>query len=179
MDATRVVLIKWISESANEGCHLTAPFKLHEFSPFVLHVRNGVGLYVSSHNEKSWTYFWYFVPNMTCFLAIYLTHIFSHTYEKSTLNSGEVAKSYSSILLLRVMKVCQVSRIYVVWRPLLGLLSCYILITVHCDACEVRVSDLQMSCCDLIKSGLILGLCPANERRRYKVTPSLIGGAQT
>ena len=28
-------------------------------------------------------------------------------------------------------------------------------------------------------TGLILGLCPANERRRYKVTPSLIGWAQT
>ena len=27
--------------------------------------------------------------------------------------------------------------------------------------------------------GLILGLRPANERRRYKVTPSLIGLAQT
>ena len=27
--------------------------------------------------------------------------------------------------------------------------------------------------------GLILGLHPANERRRYKVTPSLIGWAQT
>ena len=27
--------------------------------------------------------------------------------------------------------------------------------------------------------GLILGLRPANERRRYKVTPSLIGSAQT
>ena len=26
---------------------------------------------------------------------------------------------------------------------------------------------------------LIVGLCPANERRRYKVTPSLIGWAQT
>ena len=30
-----------------------------------------------------------------------------------------------------------------------------------------------------IYTGLILGLCPANERRRYKVTPSLIGWAQT
>ena len=29
------------------------------------------------------------------------------------------------------------------------------------------------------RSGLILGLPPANERRRYKVTPSLIGWAQT
>ena len=29
------------------------------------------------------------------------------------------------------------------------------------------------------RSGLILGLRPANERRRYKVTPSLIGWAQT
>ena len=28
-------------------------------------------------------------------------------------------------------------------------------------------------------SGLILGLHPANERRRYKVTPSLIGWVQT
>ena len=28
-------------------------------------------------------------------------------------------------------------------------------------------------------TGLILGLCPANERRRYKVTPFLIGWAQT
>ena len=28
-------------------------------------------------------------------------------------------------------------------------------------------------------TGLILGLCPANGRRRYKVTPSLIGWAQT
>ena len=27
--------------------------------------------------------------------------------------------------------------------------------------------------------GLLLGLRPANERRRYKVTPSLIGWAQT
>ena len=28
-------------------------------------------------------------------------------------------------------------------------------------------------------TGLILGLRPANERRRYKVTPSLIGWAQS
>ena len=28
-------------------------------------------------------------------------------------------------------------------------------------------------------TGLILGVCPASERRRYKVTPSLIGWAQT
>ena len=28
-------------------------------------------------------------------------------------------------------------------------------------------------------TGLILGLCPTNERRRYKVTASLIGWAQT
>ena len=32
---------------------------------------------------------------------------------------------------------------------------------------------------NLFHSGLILGLRPANERRRYKVTPSLIGWAQT
>ena len=28
-------------------------------------------------------------------------------------------------------------------------------------------------------SGLILSLCPANERCRYKITPSFIGWAQT
>ena len=31
----------------------------------------------------------------------------------------------------------------------------------------------------VINSGLILGLRVANERRRYKVTPSAIGWAQT
>ena len=30
-----------------------------------------------------------------------------------------------------------------------------------------------------IGTGLILGLHPANEKRRYKVTPSLIGWVQT
>ena len=30
----------------------------------------------------------------------------------------------------------------------------------------------------VIYPGLILGLRPANERRRYKVTPSVIGWAQ-
>ena len=30
-----------------------------------------------------------------------------------------------------------------------------------------------------VSTGLILGLCPANERRRYFVTPSLIGWTQT
>ena len=30
-----------------------------------------------------------------------------------------------------------------------------------------------------IRTGLKLGLSPANERRRYKVTPSLIGWTQT
>ena len=31
----------------------------------------------------------------------------------------------------------------------------------------------------IYNTGLILGLHPANERRRYKVTPSLIGWEQT
>ena len=30
-----------------------------------------------------------------------------------------------------------------------------------------------------VAAGVFLGLHPANERRRYKVTPSLIGWAQT
>ena len=33
--------------------------------------------------------------------------------------------------------------------------------------------------CAVNKAGMILGLRPANERRRYKVTPSHIGWAQT
>ena len=36
---------------------------------------------------------------------------------------------------------------------------------------------LKLAC--ITPSGLILGLCPANERRRYNVTPSLIGWGQT
>ena len=39
-----------------------------------------------------------------------------------------------------------------------------------------RFDAIDYSC---MNSGLILGLRPANERRRYKVTPSLIGWAQT
>ena len=38
---------------------------------------------------------------------------------------------------------------------------------------------LQWLIHSLREPGLILGLRPANERRRYKVTPSLIGWAQT
>ena len=32
---------------------------------------------------------------------------------------------------------------------------------------------------DITCAGMILGLHPANERRRYKVTPSLFGWVQT
>ena len=37
----------------------------------------------------------------------------------------------------------------------------------------------DIACAYLTYTGLILGLRPANERRRYKVTPSFIGWAQT
>ena len=40
----------------------------------------------------------------------------------------------------------------------------------------VHIEKPSVSPCS---AALILGLCPANERRRYKVTPSLIGWAQT
>ena len=43
------------------------------------------------------------------------------------------------------------------------------------DQCEMK-SDVVVA---IQYTGLILGLRPANERRRYKVTPSLIGWAQT
>ena len=42
------------------------------------------------------------------------------------------------------------------------------------SAGQVRMKDNLIA-----TAGLILDLHPANERRRYKVTPSLIGWAQT
>ena len=42
------------------------------------------------------------------------------------------------------------------------------------NAITEPVTDLKVAKC-----GLILGLRPANERRRYKETPSLIAWAQT
>ena len=41
------------------------------------------------------------------------------------------------------------------------------------------VSDTSPRLVQVDSSWLILGLRPANEMRRYKVTPSLIGWAQT
>ena len=43
----------------------------------------------------------------------------------------------------------------------------------------VYISIISLSYPIVAISGLILGLPPANERRRYKVTPSLIDWAQT
>ena len=40
-----------------------------------------------------------------------------------------------------------------------------------------QIDDLTLTA--TATTGVILGLRPANERRRYKVTPSLIGRAQT
>ena len=43
-----------------------------------------------------------------------------------------------------------------------------------------KTNHNQIMCIfDGVHSGRILGLHPANERRRYKVTPSLIGWVQT
>ena len=49
-------------------------------------------------------------------------------------------------------------------------------VTVSVAKCKTGnlIDDISLS-----NSGLILGLRPANERRRYKVTPSLIGWAPT
>ena len=46
-------------------------------------------------------------------------------------------------------------------------------LTVFRDMDRIVFTNLRIS------TGLILGLHPANERRRHKVTPSLIGWAQT
>ena len=47
------------------------------------------------------------------------------------------------------------------------------------DVNTVAADVLIMQDEHIYVSGLILGLHPANERRRYKVTPSLIGWAHT
>ena len=68
----------------------------------------------------------------------------------------------------------------------------YTKLTHNCSACPQRLTTVELA---LYRSTvtrkyvtahsahpyteLILGLCPTNERRRYKVTPSLIGWAQT
>ena len=41
------------------------------------------------------------------------------------------------------------------------------------NSLEYRVKEMESI------AGLVLGLHPANERRRYKVTPSVIGWTQT
>ena len=43
---------------------------------------------------------------------------------------------------------------------------------------RMSLSCIHMNTCDHIATELILGLRPANERRRYKVTSSLIGWVQ-
>ena len=43
---------------------------------------------------------------------------------------------------------------------------------------DTRTKHTPLFVTKYILPGLILGLRPANERRRYKVTPSLIGWAQ-
>ena len=45
--------------------------------------------------------------------------------------------------------------------------------------CDRAVWSKQQQRQYITTAGLILGLHPANERRRYKITPSLIGLAQT
>ena len=55
----------------------------------------------------------------------------------------------------------------------------YLLCTTHLHLIEnIYARTILMSEQHVI-SGLILGLRPANERRRYKVTSSLIGWAKT
>ena len=44
---------------------------------------------------------------------------------------------------------------------------------------SLNVLTFQVAVHIYVRAGLILGLYPANERRRYEVTPSLIGWAQT
>ena len=53
---------------------------------------------------------------------------------------------------------------------ILGMIAFYNLLVLHMSSVTQKL---------ILQSGLIPGLRPANKRRRYKVTPSLIGSAQT
>ena len=74
-----------------------------------------------------------------------------------------------------------VKDVYSLWEYTHGLVQ-------DCSNSNADALDLLQSCTkssiqkvrrvSCIETGLILGLHPANERRRYKVTPSLIGWAQ-
>ena len=52
-------------------------------------------------------------------------------------------------------------------------------ITIYCKITYLKFPQYQPVDNVSDNAELILGLPPANERRRYKVTPSLIGWAQT
>ena len=78
------------------------------------------------------------------------------------------------------------------WRHLIYC-SCHTAATVHLPyfllmawhhlspktSATIKVMQATWRTSVMTSTGLILGLCPANERRRYKVVPSLIGWAQT
>ena len=55
------------------------------------------------------------------------------------------------------------------------LFSFYFLMQLTSMQCTIQISDVQPK---VLITGLILGLCPANERRGYFVTMSLIGWVQ-
>ena len=55
---------------------------------------------------------------------------------------------------------------------------CMFLLVLFCSVASIATVAVGCSSTGRL-SGLIIGLHPANERRRYKVTPSLTGWAQT
>ena len=57
---------------------------------------------------------------------------------------------------------------------------CVLMTWIYVLRCVLTVNTVLRGFQNVVTlAGLILGLRPANERRRYKVTPSLIGWAQT
>ena len=95
--------------------------------------------------------------------------------------------SYSvSIVFIEIVQNFNSKYIVLVQRKLLGIRP-YVSVNLSKDASDFvqqyynDVSFLLVTFGNFIHytTGLILGLRPANERRRYKVTASLIGWAQT
>ena len=63
--------------------------------------------------------------------------------------------------------------------PVMGSFCVFFFVSADKQPSYQKSETSKRSCDVLVITELILGLRPANERRRYKVMPSLIGWAQT
>ena len=87
---------------------------------------------------------------------------------KNMLHVGKISLHHIHFYSNRLILPRQSQRLVTLWKRRKCDHDLYIFLCIYSLTHQVPVSYAE----------LILGLCPANERRRYKVTPSLIGWAQ-